>query len=92
MEDKKRKGYKTQAQQTEANKRYLANNPEAREKKRISNYKSNGKNFIKNFATLEDLKELEELKKKKKKFLKNIWHTQGSMLSFKQQQKEACSW
>lgn len=70
QEDKKRKGYKTQEQQTAANKRYLENNPAARERKRISNYKSNGKAFIKNFATLEDLEELTELIEERKKILK----------------------
>ena len=71
-EQKKRKGYKTTEQQTAANKRYLENNPEARERKRISNYKSNGKTFIKNFATLEELQEFTELITERKNFLKNI--------------------
>ena len=72
MEEKtvKRKGYKTTEQQTSANKRYLENNPEAKEKKKISNYKSNGKTFIKNFATLEDLQELELLIEERKNILK----------------------
>lgn len=72
MEEKsvKRKGYKTTEQQTAANKRYLENNPEAKEKKKISNYKSNGKTFIKNFATLEDLQELELLIEERKNILK----------------------
>lgn len=72
MEEKsvKRKGYKTLEQQTAANKRYLENNPEAKEKKKISNYKSNGKTFIKNFATLEDLQELELLIEERKNILK----------------------
>lgn len=72
MEEKKRKGYKTQEQQTAATKRYMENNPEAKEKRKASNYKSNGKNFIKNFATLEDLEELTELIEERKKVLKNI--------------------
>lgn len=58
MEEKKRKAYKTVEQQVEANRRYLANNPEAKEKNKISNYKSKAKKFIKEFATLEDLEEL----------------------------------
>ena len=70
-ETKKRKGYKTTEQQTAATRRYLENHPEAREKRRIATYKSNGKTFIKNFATLEDLKEYEQLIQKKKNNLKN---------------------
>lgn len=71
MESKpKRKGYKTIEQQMAATKRYMENNPEAKEKRKSSNYKSNGKNFIKNYATLEDLREFEELISERKKFLK----------------------
>lgn len=71
MESKpKRKGYKTIEQQMAATKRYMENNPEAKEKRKSSNYKSNGKNFIKNYATLEDLQEFEELISERKKFLK----------------------
>lgn len=70
MEEKKRKGYKTLEQQYAATKRYFENNPEAKEKRKASNYKSNGKNFIKNFATLEDLEELEQLITERKNFLK----------------------
>ena len=66
----KRKGYKTIEQQMAATKRYMENNPEAKEKRKSSNYKSNGKNFIKNYATLEDLQEFEELISERKKFLK----------------------
>lgn len=69
-EKKKRKGYKTIEQQMAATKRYMENNPEAKEKRKSSNYKSNGKNFIKNYATLEDLQEFEELISERKKFLK----------------------
>lgn len=70
-EKKKRKGYKTIEQQMAATKRYMENNPEAKEKRKSSNYKSNGKNFIKNYATLEDLQEFEELISERKNFLKN---------------------
>lgn len=70
MENKeKRKGYKTLEQQYAATKRYMENNPEAKEKRKASNYKSNGKNFIKNFATLEDLQEFTELIAERKNFL-----------------------
>ncbi len=72
MEEKttKRKGYKTLEQQYAATKRYLENNPEAKEKRKASNYKSNGKTFIKNYASLEDLQELELLIEERKNFLK----------------------
>ena len=45
----KRKGYKTMLEQMEANKRYLEKNKEAKEKKKITSLRSNGKNFIKNY-------------------------------------------
>lgn len=66
MEEKKRKGYKTQTQQYEAEKRWLENNPEAREKKRLNSLKSSAKRFIKDFATLEELEEIEKLIKDRK--------------------------
>lgn len=71
IEKKKRQGYRTMEQQMEATKRYLANNPEARERKKISNLRSNGKNFIKNYAELEDLEEFEILIQERKNFLKS---------------------
>ena len=48
----KRKGYKKSEEQVAANNRYLKNNKEAREKKKISNYKSNAKNFILKYSNL----------------------------------------
>lgn len=65
-EVKKRKGYKDIKKQIEADKRYLASNPEAKEKKKISAMKSNGKRFIKEFATLKELEEIEILIKNRK--------------------------
>lgn len=67
----KRQGYPTMKQQVEANKKYLANNPEARERKKISNLKSNGKKFIKEFAKMEDLEEFKTLIKDREALLKN---------------------
>lgn len=68
MEEKKtRRGYKTQAQQNEANKRYLANNPEAKEKIKKSGYKSKAKKFIKEMATVPELEELKEMIKERLK-------------------------
>lgn len=71
MEVKKRKGYSTQAQQTEATRRYLANNPQARERKKISTLKSSGKKFIRENATLEDLEEFKQLIKERENIIKN---------------------
>lgn len=61
----KRKGYKTSEQQVAANKRYLTNNSEAKEKAKISNYRSKAKKFILEFATIKDLEELKDLIKQK---------------------------
>lgn len=68
--EEKRKGYKTQEQQNEANKRYLEKNPDKKMKFRISAYKSNCKLFLKKYATNEDLKEIEILIDDRKKFFK----------------------
>ena len=65
----KRKGYKTMLEQMEANKRYLENNKEAKEKKKITILRSNGKNFIKNYSDMASLKEFEILIKERKKEL-----------------------
>ena len=65
----KRKGYKTMLEQMEANKRYLENNKEAKEKKKITILRSNGKNFIKNYSDMSSLKEFEILIKERKKEL-----------------------
>ena len=63
--EKKRKGYKTQEQQNEANKRYRATE-EGKEKTKHSTYKSRARVFINEMATLEELEELENLIKNKK--------------------------
>lgn len=70
MEEIKRKGYKTSKGQVEANNRYLENNEGAKEKKKISNLKSNGKKFILAYAKLEELEEYENFIKERKKNLK----------------------
>lgn len=74
MEEKKRKGYKTSKAQVEANKRYLMNNEEAKEKKKISNLKSNGKKFILEYANLEELEDYEKFIKERKDILKKVPH------------------
>lgn len=73
MEEKKtkRQGYSSKKAQNEANKRYLASNPEAKLKSKISSIRGAGKRFIKEFASLEELEELEILIKERKKILKD---------------------
>ena len=66
MEEKKRKGYKTQEQQTEATKRYLEKNPEAKAKANRSRLKSTCLRFIREFATLEEIEEIKEIITNKK--------------------------
>lgn len=63
--EEKRKGYKTKEGQKKANERYLENNPEAKEKKKINSMRSNAKRYIREFATPEELEELEILIKNK---------------------------
>ena len=65
MEGKKRKGYKTQEQQTQATKTYRGTEKGKKNTLRY-NYKSNCKKFIREFADLEELKELETLIQKRK--------------------------
>ena len=69
MEEKKRKGYRTQEQQTEATKKYRRTEKGSKNTLR-SNYKSNCKKFIKDYANIEELKELEILIKKEMEELK----------------------
>ena len=64
-----RKGYKDIKKQREANERYLKGNEEAQLKKKITSLRSNGKNYIKNYADLLGLEELETLIKERKKEL-----------------------
>ena len=71
MEEKKRKGYKTQEQQNEANKRYRATE-EGKKNTKHSTYKSRARVFINEMATLEELEELENLIKNKKENLGGI--------------------
>jgi hypothetical protein len=79
MEEKKRKGYKTQEQQNEANKRYRATK-EGKKNTKHSTYKSRAKVFIKEMASFKELeelkkliKEMEELKMKELKKLYAEW-------------------
>lgn len=71
MEEKKRRGYKSQEQQTEATKKYR--NTEKGSKNTLrSNYKSNCKKFIKDYANNIELDELQVLIKEKREELKML--------------------
>lgn len=56
--DEKRKGYKTQEQQNEANKRWIEKN---KEHKNYLSRRSNARGFIRTMASEEDLIELSKL-------------------------------
>ena len=60
-EEKKRKGYKTQKQQTEATKRYLEKNVVAGVRAERSRLKSRCLKFINEVANLEELQEIKKL-------------------------------
>lgn len=57
----KRKGYSTQEQQYEAERRWLGKNPKNKERKKINAMRSNTKRFIREFASEEELQELKIL-------------------------------
>lgn len=65
----KRKGYKTQEQQTEATKRYRKSE-KGNKNTTYSNYKSYSKTFIKKMANIDELKELQEIIKNEMEELK----------------------
>lgn len=60
MEEKKRKGYKTQEQQKKATKRYLATE-KGKEARKRTVAKSQAKKFIKEMANSEELEELKKM-------------------------------
>ena len=67
-EKKKRKGYATQAQQREADRRYYHASEENRQRKQYLNARSTARNFIEKRAKLEDLQDLlNRIEKKLKK-------------------------
>lgn len=81
MEEKsKRRGYKTQEQQNEANKRYRATE-KGKEVQRKSVAKSQTKKYINEFATFEELEEVERFITERKKILKNSWHNFKVMIN-----------
>ena len=57
----KRKGYKDIQKQIKANERYLENNPDAKVKANRSRVKSTCHRFIREFATVKELKNIKEL-------------------------------
>ena len=68
-ENKKRRGYATQAQQREADKRYYHASEENRQKRLYLQARSTARSFIRKKATLSDLEELESLiTEERKKF------------------------
>ena len=69
-ETKKRRGYATQAQQREADKRYYHASEENRQRKQYLNTRSTARNFIEKRAKFEDLKDLQERIEKKLKYFK----------------------
>lgn len=69
MEEKKRKGYKTQEQQNKANQRYRATE-KGKKNDKYSTYKSRAKVFIKTMASINELEELIDMIEKEKESLK----------------------
>ena len=68
-EIKKRRGYATQAQQREADRRYYHASEENRQKRLYLQARSTARSFIRKKATLSDLEELESLiTEERKKF------------------------
>jgi hypothetical protein len=71
-EKKKRKGYATQAQQREADRRYYHASEENRQRKQYLNTRSTARNFIEKRAKFEDLEDLQgRIEKKIKSFKEN---------------------
>lgn len=65
----KRKAFKDLEAKRKAEKKYYASSEQVREMRKITNYKSNAKSFIKNYATKDNLLELQDLiKENLKKF------------------------
>ena len=67
---KKRKAYITKEGQNKANRRYLDNHPDKRKQYRIATLRSEGKSFIRNHATLDEITDLRILLKEREKLLR----------------------
>lgn len=65
----KRKGYKNIEQQLAADKRYLENNFQAKQRRKVIVAKSSCKRFINELANINELEELENIIKTRKEFL-----------------------
>lgn len=65
----KRKGYKNIEQQLAADKRYLENNFQAKQRRKVIVAKSSCKRFINELANINELEELENIIKTRKTFL-----------------------
>jgi hypothetical protein len=65
----KRKGYKNIEQQLAADKRYLENNFQAKQRRKVIVAKSSCKRFINELANIKELEELENIIKTRKEFL-----------------------
>ena len=69
MKNENRKGYKTIEQQLAADKRYLENNFQAKQRRKVIVAKSSCKRFINELANINELEELENIIKTRKAFL-----------------------
>lgn len=68
----KRKGYKDVQEQIKANERYLENNPEAKVKANRSRLKSTCYRFVRDFATLRELRDIKVLMKTREETMKKM--------------------
>lgn len=68
----KRKGYKNIQEQIKANERYLENNPDAKAKANRSRLKSTCYRFVRDFATIKELKEINNLTVKREETMKKM--------------------
>ncbi len=66
----KRVGYKDPKKQVEANKRYFKNNPEARERVKIIEYKSKCKKYIREYLQLDEIDFFVNLIKERVEYIK----------------------
>lgn len=69
----KRKGYKDVQEQIKANERYLDNNPEAKAKANRSRLKSTCYRFVRDFATVMELKDIYKITREELKMLKKLY-------------------
>ena len=91
----KRKGYKDIQKQIEANERYLENNPDAKVKANRSRVKSTCHRFIREFATVKELKNIKELIETREdtieKMTNEIWEKVAEKIKGKTYVNNDCS-